>query len=268
MGWNPFVDSRGSNLCKRGRVYEYEKQNMKTCGKLFGVMLSIVLTSCSLSKDEGSILVTSYSADFAVSQDDWQVDFSDFPAGEDDSTFYELKFAYTDRPARVGSGKSVMLSGNNHSDDLFMFMKKKLTGLSPNTDYTVVFEVELASNAPQGYAGTGGAPGESVFLKAGASGMEPKKVIESNKYTFNLDKGNQNTAGVTATVLGNIATTEGSTEYALITRSNAAANAAPFIARSNTNGEIWLFVGTDSGFEGVTTVYYTQVNVVFSTVVK
>ncbi|WP_160143616.1 hypothetical protein [Chryseolinea soli] len=241
---------------------------MKTCGKLFGVMLSIVLASCSLSKDEGSILVSSYSNDFAVSQDDWQVDFSDFPAGEGDSTFYELKFAYTDRPASTGTGKSVMLSGFNHSDDLFMFMKKKLTGLSPNTDYTVVFEVELASNAPSGYSGVGGSPGEGVFLKAGASGMEPKKVIESNQYTFNLDKGNQSNSGLMATVLGNIATPEQSTEYALITRTNASANAAPFIARSNGDGEIWLFVGTDSGFEGVTTVYYTRVNVVFSTVVK
>ncbi|WP_143165185.1 hypothetical protein [Chryseolinea serpens] len=231
-------------------------------------MLSIVLASCSMSNDNGSILVTSYSYDFAVSQNDWQADFSDFPAGADDSTFYELKFAYTDRPASVGSGKSIMLSGNNHSDDLFMFMKKKVTGLSPNTDYTVVFDVELASNAPKGYSGVGGAPGESVFLKAGASGMEPKKVIESNQYTFNLDKGNQNSAGVMSTVLGNIATTESSTDYALITRTNASSNAAPFIGRSNSNGEIWLFVGTDSGFEGITTVYYTKVNIVFSAVVK
>jgi hypothetical protein len=231
-------------------------------------VLSIVLASCSLSKDEGSILVTSYSDDFAVSQNDWQADFSDFPVGEDDSTFYELKFAYTDRPASVGSGKSIMLSGNNHSDDLFMFMKKKLSGLSPNTDYTVVFDVELASNAPRGYAGTGGAPGESVFLKAGASGMEPKKVIESNQYTFNLDKGSQANAGLMSTVLGNIATAENSANYSIITRSNGASNAAPFIGRSNSNGEIWLFVGTDSGFEGTTTVYYTRVNVVFSAVVK
>ncbi|HEY5747499.1 MAG TPA: hypothetical protein VIU12_15575 [Chryseolinea sp.] len=241
---------------------------MKTCGKLFGVMLSIVLASCSLSKDEGSILVTSYSYDFAVSQNDWEVDFSDFPAGKEDSIYYELKFAYTDRPASAGSGKSMMLSGNNHSDDLFMFMKKKLTGLSPNTDYTVVFDVELASNAPRGYTGKGSAPGESVFLKAGASGMEPKKVIESNQYTFNLDKGNQADAGSMAVVLGNIATLEGSTDYALITRSNASSNAAPFIGRSNGDGEIWLFVGTDSGFAGVTAVYYTKVNVVFSAVVK
>jgi hypothetical protein len=149
-----------------------------------------------------------------------------------------------------------------------MFMKKKLTGLSPNTDYTVVFDVELASNAPLGYTGIGGAPGDGVFLKAGASGMEPKKVIESGRYTFNLDKGNQANAGLMATMLGNIATPENSTDYALITRSNASSYAAPFIARSNGDGEIWLFVGTDSGFEGVTTVYYTRVNVVFSTVVK
>lgn len=237
-------------------------------GKRFGIVLTFVLAGCSLSKEEGSIQVSSYSYDFAQSPDNWLADFSDFPSGTDDSSYYELKFAYTNRPANLGGQKSYMLSGNNHSDDLFMFMKKKITSLAPNTDYTVVFDIELATNAPKGSYGAGGAPGESVFLKAGASGMEPKKVIEGNSYTFNLDKGNQASAGVMSTVLGNIAAPEGTKEYVLINRTNASSNVAPFIARTNQDGEIWLFVGTDSGFEGITTVYYTKVSVVFSAVVK
>jgi len=240
---------------------------MKTCGKLFGILLTFVLASCSLSKDADSILVWSYNHDFAVSQDDWQGDFSDFPTGAD-SALYELQFEYTTRPVNLGGERSIMMSGNNQSDDLFMFMKKKITGLSSNTDYTLVFDVELASNAPSGQTGAGGPPGEGVVVKAGASGMEPKRVIESGRYTFNLDKGNQNTAGQTATILGNIATSPYAKDYELITRTNASSNSGPFIARSNANGEMWLFIGTDSGFEGTTTVYYTRVNVVFSSALK
>lgn len=204
----------------------------------------------------------SASFDFSQSQDGWEADFTDLPAVLGDSAFYELKFAYTNLPANLGTRKSIMLSGNNHSDDLFMFIKKKINGLIPNTSYNLVFEVELASNAPKGSVGAGGSPGESVYLKAGASEIEPKKVIENNQYVLNVDKGNQSNAGPNAVVLGNIATTS-STEYALISRSNAS-SAQPFIAQSNSAGELWIIVGTDSGFEGITTLYYTKVNIVFS----
>jgi hypothetical protein len=66
-----------------------------------------------------------------------------------------------------------------------------------------------------------------------------------------------------AIVLGDISVPYNTQGYALITRNNAVN--APFIARSNSNGEIWLIIGTDSAFEGITTLYYTRVNVVFST---
>ena len=235
---------------------------MKTCGKLIFLIGLTGLFGCDLSSDSSGILVFSYGFDFSESQNDWVVDFTDFPAGTDSSS-YELKFAYTDLPPNLATNKkSMMLSGNNHSDDLFMFMKRKVTDLSPNTDYTLVFEVELASNAPKGAVGIGGAPGESVFLKAGAASTEPKKVIEDNQYALNVDKGNQNAPGEIAIVLGDIAVSYDTQNYALISRNNT--GNTPFIARSNSKGEIWLIIGTDSGFEGTTTVYYTRVNVVFS----
>jgi hypothetical protein len=234
---------------------------MKTCRKLIFLIVLAGLFGCDPSSDSSGILVFSYSFDFGQSQDDWVVDFTDFPAGVDSSS-YELKFAYTDRPSNLGTEKSMMMSVNNQSDDLFMFMKRKISDLSPNTDYTLVFEVELASNAPKGVAGIGGAPGESVFLKAGAASTEPKRVIEDNQYALNVDKGNQSNPGEMAIVLGDIAVSYDTQDYTLITRNNT--EKTPFIARSNSKGEIWLIVGTDSGFEGTTTVYYTRINVVFS----
>ena len=237
---------------------------MKTCGKLIFSIVLAGLFGCEPSSDSSGIIVFSYTFDFSKSQDSWEADFTDFPATADASS-YELEVAYTDLPANLGARKAIMLSGNNYSDDLFMFMKRKITDLTPNTDYTLVFEVELASNAPAGSVGIGGSPGESVFLKAGASGMEPKKIIEDNQYALNVDKGNQSVSGEMAFVLGNIAVPYGTKDYALITRSSAG-NANPFIARSNSKGEIWLIVGTESGFEGKTTLYYTRVNVIFSAV--
>jgi hypothetical protein len=207
------------------------------------------------------------SFDFSKSQDGWVGDFSDLPPGLDDSLFYELKFAYTELPENLGKKKAIMMSGNNHSDDLFMFMKKKIAGLIPNTNYTLVFEVELASNAPKGSVGAGGSPGESVFLKAGASKIEPIKVVQQDRYTLNIDKGNQSSSGLNAVTLGDIATPPTASDYTLITRSSSpySSSTPVFVVQSNNEGEIWLLIGTDSGFEGTTTVYYTRVNVIFST---
>jgi len=234
---------------------------MKTCRKLIFSIVLAGMFGCELSSDESGILVFSHSSDFSQSQDSWEVDFTDFPVGSD--SVYALKFAYTDRPANLGTNqKSMMLSGYNHGTYLFMFMKRKITNLSPNTDYTLVFDVELASNASKGAVGII-APGENVILKAGASGTEPKRVIEDNQYTLNIDKGNQSANGETTVVLGNIAVSDDTKDYTLITRNNAVN--APFAARSNSKGEMWLIVGTDSGSQGATTVYYTKVNVVFST---
>ena len=122
------------------------------------MLLIALFCSCSFSDDNPSISVFTASFDFSQAQGAWQGDFSDLPANEDDSTFYELKVAYTDLPSNLGSKKSMMLSGNNHSDDLFMFMKRKITGLIPNTCYTLVFEIELASDAAKGSVGVGGLP--------------------------------------------------------------------------------------------------------------
>jgi len=235
------------------------------CGRYIFPLLLICLFSCSQSDETPSISVFSASFDFNQSQDGWEADFTDLPSYLDDTSFYQLRFEYTNLPANLGDRKSLMLSGNNHSDDLFMFIKRKITGLLPNTSYNVVFEVELASNALEGSVGAGGSPGKSVFLKAGASAIEPKKIAESDKYVLNIDKGNQSTPGENAIVLGDISIPSTSTDYVLILRSNASSTGyQPFFAQSNDAGEIWLVVGTDSGFEGVTTVYYTKVNVVFS----
>ena len=234
------------------------------CSRLIVFVCIMLLCNCSLSGDDKGISVFSVSFDFSHSEDGWKADFADLPANAEDSSFYELKYDYTNLPANLGTRKAIMLSGNNHSDDLFMFIKRKVTGLNPNTSYTLVFEVELASNAPQGSVGAGGSPGESVYLKAGASEIEPVKNVQGDRYVLNIDKGNQSAAGSNATVLGDIATPLTVAEYTLITRNNASPSAQPLIAQSNSAGDIWLMIGTDSGFEGTTTVYYTNVKVLFS----
>jgi hypothetical protein len=207
--------------------------------------------------------------DFAQSNFGWVPGFADYPS-DADPVFYELESDYRPRPANLGSAGSIFIHGHNHSDDLFMFLKKPLDGLAPNTLYKLIFYVELASKYPTGLGGIGGSPGDSVYLKAGGSTIEPDAVIQDDDYgryyRMNIDKGNQSEGGQDAIVLGTIAKPEdGTFDYALIERDNLA---NPLHAWTSGSGRLWLLVGTDSGFEGATGLYYTKIIVEFEPVLN
>ena len=61
----------------------------------------------------------------------------------------------------------------NYTDDLGMFVRKRIDGLHSDTGYRVELELELASNVGDDCFGIGGSPGSDVFLHMGASTTAP-----------------------------------------------------------------------------------------------
>lgn len=183
--------------------------------------------------------------------------FADYPAGEEG--FYELDAGWETIPD--GDGRSgIYLNGNNHSDDLFMFWQVPVTGLASGARYAVSFAIELATNAGEGCVGIGGAPGESVYLKAGLTTVEPQAIDPGDGFLqMNVDKGQQSNSGADAVVVGNLAgrqtTCSGNNPY----ETKQVATDEVFTFAAGPEGEAWLLVGTDSGFEGTTRVYYSRV---------
>jgi hypothetical protein len=98
-------------------------------------------------------------------------------------------------------------------------------------------------------------------VKAGASAVEPMAVEDSEGWLrWNIDKGNQSNGGKAASVLGNIAKEGDSTNnFVRLLRTNRSAKLS---ATSAADGSLWIFFGTDSGFEGATSVYFTRATVV------
>ena len=203
-----------------------------------------------------------FTYDFSKSLEGWEAGFSDYPAGEDE--FYELDFAHDSLPAEMGiAQKAFKIHGHNHSDDLFMFLSRQLEGLKANTRYEVRLEVELASQYPENSVGVGGSPGGSVYFKVGASAIEPKveevSVPGFSGLGINIDKGNQSQGGNNMVVSGTVGIEGEEFEYRLINRDN---QSEPVVIETDGSGEAWAIVGTDSGFEGPTTLYYTSIKVV------
>jgi len=233
---------------------------MNWCSVSFFLFICLVFAGCDLSQDdEAALLIWTEDFDFNESHYDWQAGFADYPANPEDSSQFELRFAYTEPVDSKLTKRSVMLSGKNVNKDLFMYLKRKISHLQPNTDYTITFNVELASDLNAVLAASGG----SVYLKAGASHTEPKSVIEEGSYVMNIDKGNAQSAGEDMILLGDILSVTNTSSYALINRNNTMANSR-YVARTNSNGEIWLIIGTDSTCEGISRVFYTRIGVVLS----
>ena len=126
-----------------------------------------------------------------------------------------------------------------------MFLKKQVGGLRPNAAYAVSVSLDLATNVPTATFGIGGSPGESVFVKAGASTVEPLAAEDRNRYLrMNIDKGNQANGGESMVVLGNVAHGEVvNREYRIKTLDNMD---MPLSVSTDGEGRVWLIVGTDS----------------------
>src|SRR6056297_2810954 len=217
----------------------------------------ILVSGCGTSSDSEEPITFIFN--FSNGTEQWSGGFADYPVGEED--FFNLDFTRSPLPSPLDPNMyGLKISGDNGSDDLFMFIKRNIDGLKPATTYFLSLDIELASSSPEDAVGIGGGPGTSVFLKAGAVSEEPAPVIteqagfEDGYYRMNIDRGNQSQGGEDMPLIGNVAHENDDFEYTLINRS-----LENFQIQSSDQGELWLIIGTDSGFEGTTTLYCSEV---------
>ncbi|WP_432665435.1 stalk domain-containing protein [Wukongibacter baidiensis] len=190
--------------------------------------------------------------------------FADLPLGDDVKDFYELDFKYKDIPVKDEGSKGIYMTGNNHSDDLFMYIYKNIGKdgeLKPNTRYSMDLTFKMATNVPAGMVGIGGSPGESVYVKAGITNKKPNAILdENNHYRLDIDKGNQSQGGKDLSTIGNMAkadeTMDDSYSYKHFRTTS--------IVETDSEGNAFIVIGLDSGFEGKTEVYFDDIMISFT----
>lgn len=222
---------------------------------------SVLLPACSSSNGDSFVAEADFK--FAQGEQGWSAGFADYPPDREEN--FELVADYRPLPAELADpGNALFLSGKNESDDLFMYYARRYDGLQPGRSYRVRFAVEIASEAASGCIGIGGAPGESVYVKTGASTVEPTEQLgDDDHLRMNIDKGNQASGGRDAQVLGDLANGRPCDEPEQFVLKRLDSNEALNIT-ANAQGAVWLLVGTDSGFEGTTRVYVTRFTATFS----
>jgi hypothetical protein len=253
------MDQENKNILKveplepyeKGSTYLLHAENTKLNGKKMIIPFEV--------KDGLDTLQLEY--DFTDSLNGWTGHFSDLSIKYNKEDF-ALDSGHRAIPVKGEAlKKGLLLSGINRSDDLFMYAKKKMgqeEGLLPNRSYLMSMELDFYTNVDPGLIGVGGSPGEGVYMKAGASTVEPKTISVNNDLRMNIDKGEQASSGANAIVIGNIAKEHVSQEQYQLKKLKMT---APIKVTTNDNGELWAIFGTDSGFEGSSTLYYSNIKI-------
>jgi len=215
----------------------------------------LFFTACE--KDERFDQSMTLYSDFSDGKEGWQAGFSEYSGDHAES--YELAEGIAPLPPPLDETKmAYRISGMNRSDDLFMYLTKRVQGLEPNVTYKGKFTLQIASDAKSGGVGAGGAPGESVGLGIGLTVDQPLSAPdEDNFYRMNIDKIQQCcTDGTDMKVIGDVSNGTDDYVYTLIERTGE------FSATTDHQGVLWIIIGTDSGYEGKTTLYYSDIEII------
>jgi len=243
---------------------------MKSIQKLAIVKIATIATASFLligCNDEDDITyIDTVSYDLSSTARKWHIGFADYPVGEEQQ--WQLT-GEENKEFTLASGdiaKGHYLHSYNRSDDTQMYITRKISGLMPNSHYQAYFDIQIASNVNDQCVGMGGAP-HAVTIKASLSVNKPSASLDfDNTYRLNLDVGQQIQGGLDGQALGDIGIASlvdcdpTSEIYSLKNYDN---NTNAFEVTADENGELWLTLLTDSGFEGPTSLYFTKATVNF-----
>lgn len=190
----------------------------------------------------------------------FQAVLADLPADWDQET-YQFDYRREELPVPLSGFQGLRLTSHNSSDDIAMLVKTPVQGLIPDTVYRVELDVEIGTSVPTGCSGVGGSPGDSVYVKLGASTEEPlaEAAAEDGWLRLNIDYGVQSQQGVNARVAGTLANSQdcGGGPNGVWELKTLTTQGQPLLISTDADGRLWVFAGTDSAFEGFTQYYIT-----------
>ncbi len=244
--------------------------------KRLAIILLVVIGFAPVALAQGTPSPMSISFDFRNGSLGWEAGFADYPPATDKNDLYELRAEIRSLPPELGvNGTGFYIQGNNRSDDLFMFLKRRLDsadGIVAGQTYQITFTLVFASAEQSGCFGVGGSPGDAVGLKAGATPAEPIAVLDNSTPSawlrMNVGKGGGQrdygdlAASGVSSIANGIPCGSEPPKYISIQRNHQHTS----LVNANSRGEIWLLVGTDSGYEGGTRLYYQRIDITLTPV--
>jgi len=233
---------------------------------------SIYFTRVDLTFNQSNKTKEGFTVDLDFSQEQHNIEsvFFDYPLGKEFEWEHEAAPLETVTLEQGGSVTGYLLHSYNRSDDTGMLLHTPVKGLASNTSYKATFKASIATNVNNQCFGIGGAP-HAVSVKTGLSLLKPSVSTPENDdhLRLNIDLGNNTQDGNNGITLGDIGADNlldcdpGSNLFA-IKEFDSQTIEKEFIIKTNDKGTVYFSVATDSGFEGPTTMLFTQASVTFT----
>lgn len=184
----------------------------------------------------------SFKSVFDSGYDGWIADFADYATTDSTRRMLEheigpIQNINPEMTALRMSGRMSEAGATASSSDLFPFIRKRFTGLAPDTEYRIIIKAVLATAYGQFSKDT-------LCIKAGATTVEPRKTASTGgMYRINIDKGTPRRPGADMDTLGFIGYDGGGHRFP---EARALGNAGhPLRFRSDGTGAVWICVGAE-----------------------
>ncbi len=232
--------------------------------KIMFLIMALMLVGCKVDSPE------TISEEYLFETDDlgFVADIADVPTNYADANYGLVNTVGAVPVASTAGGgfsdpgiNAYWLTVDNHSDDAFNYIYKKLEGLTANTTFKGTLTVKGMTPYDKNSMGIGGSPASSVFVKAGVISADPVPTtvptggVDYYRITT-FDKGNQSNSGADLATVGTLADDQIAIEGTEYFKVNYTVEVE---FTTDTDGNAYIVVGYDSGFEGVNIFGITEI---------
>jgi hypothetical protein len=228
--------------------------------------IAFLLSGCLNSDETTNPLLVSNTV-FAEDAEGWEAQFSEYEPGLEDSlklSFTHDKFMATES---IGEVTAVVQSGFATNSDLFMYIKRQISGFKPNTVYSVVFNLELYAQLNEDFSGDLEDNNNGSFLKASVYAEEPDTVIvdDSNNpgmkiVLTNFEKGDDKVTGPNMALIGKLEyTSVNETPLLLI----GTTEGDDLLGTTDSEGKMWMMIGVDTNQPIYQSIFYSFIGISF-----
>ncbi len=247
------------------------KFHIKSINGLAGLLLLALLPLISgcLSDDNPQDQSPDFISDFTFLDNagGWVQGYTDYPL--DSGASLDFTFNRQQMPNDT-SEYGLRISGRDNNRDLFMYMWREIGPLEANTTYDLVITVDFIGENLETDTEQDDSPGNVVYLKAGAVNFLPSESISADDTELgyigivpNFDKGNDANSGTDMLAFGTLTLPNaGQVNDPVV----SVFNSVPFRITTNSQGNLYLLVGTDSQSDLHHAIIYDRIFVSYTKV--
>jgi hypothetical protein len=173
----------------------------------------------------------SVNANFEVDEQGWTPHFTGFPMGCEED--YELLIKWSKLTPPLNERGGISFFGKNYSDELFLYIQKEITGLLPNTNYRVMFNMNWLHRLDP--------LASPITVKVGATNREPTFSEEDFLVKASFKRGEIGDDGRDFMVAGQLIPNE----FGLPFQQNLQNLDKAFLVNTDDSGRLFLMIGVE-----------------------